>query len=428
MKKIQPLKNLHGEIQIPGDKSISHRAVMLAGLGSTPVEIDNFLMGADCLSTIECMRAMGVNIRELGDKIFVKGRGLHGLREPETVLDAGNSGTTLRLLLGLTAPQNFLATFTGDSSLRKRPMARVIKPLTEMGAQIFGRNDNQNLPITVAKPARKFQAVTYEMPVASAQVKSAIILAALYADGITTIIEPAPSRDHTERMLEAFGVEIEREGNTVVKISPAENFTAPDKIVVPGDMSSAAFWIVLATILPNSAVTIKNVGINKTRTGILDVLTKMGAQIEIRNPRESGGETSADLKITASKLHGIEFGGGNVIPRLIDEIPAIAVAAAFADGDTIITGVGELRVKETDRLAAIVEEFNKISRGSFEATDDTLIIHGGREKKFAACKTHADHRMAMSLSIFGAAAAGVEIDDEVCVDISYPNFFETIGD
>ncbi len=402
MKKIQPLKNLRGEIQIPGDKSISHRAVMLSSLGSTPVEIDNFLMGADCLSTIECMRAMG--------------------------LDAGNSGTTLRLLLGLTAPQNFLATFTGDASLRKRPMARVIKPLTEMGAQIFGRNDNQNLPITVCKPARKISAVTYEMPVASAQVKSAIILAALYADGITTIVEPAPSRDHTERMLEAFGVQIEREGNTVVKISPAENLTAPDKVVVPGDMSSAAFWIVLATILPNSAVRIKNVGINKTRTGILDVLTKMGAQIDIHNPRESGGETSADLKITASKLHGIEFGGGNVIPRLIDEIPAIAVAAAFADGDTIIHGVGELRVKETDRLSAIVDEFNKISRGSFEATEDTLIIHGGREKKFAACKTRADHRMAMSLSIFGAAAAGVEIDDEVCVDISYPNFFETIGD
>ena len=429
MEKIQPLNHgLRGKIEIPGDKSISHRAVMLAGLGSTPVEIENFLMGADCLSTIECMRAMGVNIRELGDKIFVKGKGMHGLREPENVLDAGNSGTTLRLLLGLTAPQNFVATFTGDDSLRKRPMARVIKPLAEMGAQIFGRNDNQNLPITVLKPARKFQAITYELPVASAQVKSAISLAALYADGITTIIEPAPSRDHTERMLEAFGVEIERQGNTVVKISPAENLTAPEKITVPGDMSSAAYWIVLATILPNSSVTIKNVGINKTRTGILDALTRMGAQIEIRNARESGGETSADLKVTAAKLRGIEFGGVNVIPRLIDEIPALAVAAAFAEGDTIIRGVEELRVKETDRLAAIVSEFNKISRGGFEATEDTLIIHGGAEKNFADCKTYGDHRMAMSLAIFGAAADGVSLDDAACVNISYPNFFEVIGD
>ena len=428
MKKILPLNHgLHGKIQIPGDKSISHRAVMLAGLGSTPVEIENFLMGADCLSTIECMRAMGVNIREHSDKIFVKGKGMHGLCEPENVLDAGNSGTTLRLLLGLTAPQNFVATFTGDASLRKRPMARVIAPLTEMGAQIVGRNDNQNLPITVCKPARKFSAVTYEMPVASAQVKSAIILAALYAEGITTIIEPAPSRDHTERMLEAFGVQIERQGNTVVKISPAENLAAPEKITVPGDISSAAYWIVLATVLENSSVTIENVGINKTRTGLLDVLTRMGAQIEIRNPRESGGETSADLKVTASKLHGFEF-GGSVIPRLIDEIPALAVAAAFAEGDTIIHDVGELRVKETDRLSAIVDEFNKISRGSFEADGDTLIIHGGADKFFASCKTHGDHRMAMSLAVFGAAGSGVELDDATCVQISYPNFFETIGD
>lgn len=427
MKKILPLKNLHGEIQVPGDKSISHRAVMLSGLGSTPVEIENFLMGADCLSTIECMRAMGVNIREHGDKIFVKGKGLHGLREPENILDAGNSGTTLRLLLGLTAPQNFVATFTGDASLRRRPMARVIAPLTQMGASIVGRNDNQNLPITVCKPARKFQAITCELPVASAQVKSAIILAALYADGVTTIVEPAPSRDHTERMLFAFGVPIEKQGNTVVKISPVEKLTAPEKITVPGDISSAAYWIVLATVLENSSVTIKNVGINKTRTGLLDVLTRMGAQIEILNPHESGGETSADLKITSAKLHGFEF-GGNVIPRLIDEIPALAVAAAFAQGDTIIHDVGELRVKETDRLAAIVSEFNKISRGSFVADGDTLIIHGGAEKNFASCKTHGDHRMAMALTIFGAADSGVELDDAVCVNISYPNFFETIGD
>ena len=426
MRKIFPIKNLREEITIPGDKSISHRAVMLSSLSDTPVEIENFLAGADCLSTISCMQKMGVEIQIHGDKVFVKGNGLFGLREPENILDAGNSGTTLRLLLGLTAPQNFLATFTGDSSLRKRPMARVIKPLTEMGASIFGRNDNKNLPITVLKPEKKLRGITYKMPVASAQVKSAIILAALYADSPTTIIEPYPSRNHTEKMLQAFGAKIETFGNEI-KVYPAESLTAPQKIIVPGDISSAAYWLVLATILKNSCVTIKNVGINETRIGILDILKNMGASIEILNCKESGGEISADLKVTSSKLHGVEF-GGEFIPRLIDEIPALAVAAAFAEGDTIIRDVGELRVKETDRLAAIVEEFNKISPNSFEADENTLKIRGGNKKVFAECKTFADHRMAMALSIFGAAADGVAIDDADCVKISYPNFFETLGD
>ncbi len=424
MKKILPIKNLREEITIPGDKSISHRAVMLSSLADTPVEIENFLAGADCLSTISCMKKMGVDI-QIGEKILVKGNGLFGLREPSDILDAGNSGTTLRLLLGLTAPQNFLVTFTGDSSLRKRPMARVIKPLTEMGASIFGRNDNKNLPITVLKPAKKLRGITYKMPIASAQVKSAIILAALYAENPTTIIEPYPSRNHTEKMLQAFGAKLEIFNNEI-KIFPAEKLTAPEKIIVPGDISSAAYWLVLATILKNSCVIIKNVGINETRTGIIDVLKNMGAQIEILNSRESGGETFADLKVTSSKLRGVEF-GGEMIPRLIDEIPALAVAAAFAEGDTIINDVGELRVKETDRLAAIVEEFNKISPNSFEATEKSLTIHGGNKKVFAECKTFADHRMAMSLSIFGAAADGVAIDDSDCVKISYPNFFELLS-
>ena len=424
MKKILPVKNLREEISIPGDKSISHRAIMLASLGDTTVEIENFLAGADCLSTIDCMKKMGVDI-QVGEKVFVKGNGLFGLREPEDILDAGNSGTTLRLLLGLTAPQNFFVTFTGDSSLKKRPMARVIKPLTEMGASIFGRNDNRNLPITVLKPNKKLYGITYKMPVASAQVKSAVILAALYAETPTKIIEPYPSRNHTEKMLHAFGANIEIFNNEIT-IYPAEKLTAPEKIIVPGDISSAAYWIVLATVLKNSRVVIKNVGINETRTGILDVLKNMGAQIEILNQRESGGEISADLKVTSSNLHGVEFGGG-IIPRLIDEIPALAVAAAFADGNTIINDVGELRVKETDRLAAIVEEFNKISPNSFETTENTLTIHGGNKKFFAECKTCADHRMAMALSIFGAAAEGVQIDDAECVKISYPNFFETLG-
>ena len=423
MKKILPVKNgLHGEIKIPGDKSISHRAVMISSLGNSEVEIENFLFGADCLSTVDCMKKLGVDIKIDGEKIFVKGNGLHGLHEPTEILDAGNSGTTLRLLLGLTAPQKFFVTFTGDKSLSKRPLGRVIKPLTEMGAKIFCRNENKNLPVAVLNPEKNFCGISYKMPVASAQVKSAIIFSALFADSPTKIIEPYPSRNHTEKMLSAFGAKIETSANEI-KIFPAENLVAPKKIIIPGDISSAAYWIVLATILKNSEVLIKNVGINETRTGILDVLKKMGAKIEILNQRESGGEISADLKICSSNLHGVEF-GGEFIPRLIDEIPALTVAAAFAEGDTIIHDVEELRVKETDRLKAIVEEFNKISPKSFEATENTLIIHGGNKKNFATCKTFADHRMAMSLSIFGAAAEGVEIDDENCVKISYPNFFE----
>lgn len=422
MKKILPLNHgLRGELEIPGDKSISHRSIILSSLGDTAVEVSNFLAGADCLSTVACMKALGAQIERADEKILIRGRGLH---EPENILDAGNSGTTLRLLMGLLAPQKFLTTFTGDDSLRQRPMARVITPLKKMGASIVGRNSNKNLPITILPSEKNLRGITYEMPVASAQVKSAILLAGLFAESPTTVIEPAPSRDHTEKMLAAFGVKLERTGNAI-KIFPNDKLTAPEKIFVPGDISSAAYWIVLATILDGSEVTIKNVGVNETRTGILDVLENMGAKIELVNERISGGERAADLKVVASKLRGVEF-GGEIIPRLIDEIPALAVASAFAEGTTIIRDVGELRVKETDRLAAIVEEFNKISPDTFSATDDSLIIRGGGEKFFAECKTHADHRMAMSLAIFGAAAEGVAIDDEACVKISYPNFFNTL--
>ena len=423
MKKILPLSHgLRGEIEIPGDKSISHRSIILSSLGDSTVEVSNFLAGEDCMSTVSCMRALGAKIEQAGENFLITGCGLH---EPDNILDAGHSGTTLRLLMGLLAPQKFFTTFTGDDSLRRRPMARVITPLKKMGASIFGRNDNKNLPITILPAEKKLRGITYEMPVASAQVKSALLLAGLYADNPTTVIEPAPSRDHSEKMLAAFGAKLEKSGNAI-KIFPTEKLTAPEKISVPGDISSAAYWLVLATILDGSDVTILNVGINQTRTGILDVLKSMGAKIEILNERTSGGELAADLKVVSSKLRGVEF-GGEIIPRLIDEIPVLAVAAAFAEGTTIIRDVKELRVKETDRLAAIVEEFNKISPDTFSATDDTLIIRGGREKFFAECKTCADHRMAMSLAIFGTAAKGVAIDDADCVKISYPNFFDTLS-
>ena len=421
--KIQKLNNLQGEIKIPGDKSISHRSIIFSSLADKTVEIENFLHGADCLSTINCMKSFGVDIKIIGEKVFVKGNGLRGLREPQNILDAGNSGTTLRLLLGLAAAQNFFTTFTGDDSLRQRPMGRVIKPLTAMGANIFGRNENKNLPISVVGN-KNLNEIFYEMPVASAQVKSAIILAALYAKNFSKIIEPAPSRDHTEKMLSAFGVKIEKNLNEIT-IFPEKNLTAPEKIIVPNDISSAAYWIVLATILKNSSIIIKNVGVNQTRTGIIDALKMMGAKIFLENLRESGGEISADIKIFSSNLHGIEI-GGEIIPRLIDEIPILAVASAFAENSTIIRDVGELRVKESDRLSAIVSEFNKISPNSFEVDENSLIIHGGNDKFFANCKTFSDHRIAMALSIFGAAAEGVEIDDADCVKISYPNFFEVL--
>ena len=426
MKKILPLTHrLRGTIKIPGDKSISHRSAILSSLATTPVEVTNFLAGADCLSTVACMKSLGATIERAGEKLLVTGNGLHGLREAENVLDAGNSGTTLRLLMGLCAPQKFLTTFTGDNSLRRRPMARVIKPLAEMGALIVGRNGNRNLPITILPAEKNLRGIHYEMPVASAQVKSAILLAGLFADKPTTVVEPAPSRNHTEKMLSAFGAKLERHGNEIT-IFPTENLHAPEKIFVPGDISSAAYWIVLATILDGSDVTIQNVGVNETRTGIIDVLNEMGVTIELVNERTSGGEKFADVHVVSSRLYGVEF-GGKMIPRLIDEIPALAVAAAFALGTTVIRDVGELRVKESDRLAAIVDEFNKISPDSFSATDDTLTICGGREKFFADCNTRADHRMAMSLAIFGAAADGVTLDDETCVDISYPNFFEELN-
>ena len=425
MKKINPLEHgLRGTIEIPGDKSISHRAVMLSSLGSTTVEVKNFLRGADCLSTIGCMCSMGVETVDTGDRLLITGRGLDGLLEPTNVLDAGNSGTTLRLLLGLLSTQNFMTTFTGDASLRQRPMGRVLKPLTEMGARIFGRNANRNLPITILPSKSKLHGLEYEMPVASAQVKSAILLAGLRADSPTTVIEPHRSRDHTERMLEGFGARVERHGNAVT-IYPLEKLIAPSTIEVPGDISSAAYWIVLGSLVEGSDVLIKNVGVNETRTGITDVMRSMGATIELLNQRSSGGELIADVRVVHSGLHGVEF-GGETIPRLIDEIPIIAVAAAFAEGTTVINDVGELRVKESDRLAAIVEEFNKLSPNAFEAKGDSLIVHGRRQLRSAQCRTREDHRMAMSLSIFGAAGRGVELDRPDCVNISYPTFYRTL--
>ena len=416
-----------GTIDIPGDKSISHRSVMFAGLGNTPVHIKNFLHAADCLSTVGVMRALGVNVEFLNEKeLIVTGRGLHGLSEPLTVLDAGNSGTTLRLMMGLLSPQPFLSVFSGDASLTRRPMGRIRRPLSTMGARIYGRNENNNLPLTIVPSEKKLHGIHYDSPVASAQVKSAILLAGLYADAPTTVTEPYISRDHTEQMLTGFGVHLERSG-TSVTVFPVEedNFHAPSEITVPGDISSAAYFLVAGTIIAGSRLRLNNVGINPTRTGILDVLRDMGAHISVQNERESGGECVADLLVEAAPLHGVSF-GAEIMPRLIDEIPVLAVAALFAEGDTIITGAGELRVKETDRLHAIATELQKLSPGSIEEREDGLVIHGKSEIRRAQVKSYDDHRMAMSLAVLGAAGEGVLIENPESVNISYPTFFSEI--
>lgn len=414
-----------GEVMIPGDKSISHRSVILAGLAEGKTEIDHWLDAADCLSTLEGMRRLGADITRRGEgALTVRGIGWENLEEPESILDAGNSGTMLRLLLGALAPQPFLTTFTGDASLSQRPMGRVIEPLQRMGAKIVGRKGNTRLPITLLPTQQPLRGIRYEMPVASAQVKSALLLAGLQAEGETTVVEPLLSRDHTERMLELFGVPVRRTRHEVTVKRAALH--APEHIDVPGDISSAAYWVVAATLIPGSDLLLKNVGINPTRTGLLEVMKAMGAEITLLDERLSGCEPVADLRVKSAPLHGVSF-GASLMPRLIDEIPVLAAAALFADGDTTITGAGELRVKETDRLHAIAVEYNRAAPGSVEERADGLVVHGKAALRFATVFSWADHRMAMALSVIGAVGDGVEIEAPDCVAISYPAFYETLA-
>ena len=425
-KEIRPAKRgLTGKIRVPGDKSVSHRSVMFSAIAKGQVRVRNFLEAADCLSTAACMRALGAGVERQADGSFlVTGVGLHGLKEPQGILDAGNSGTTLRLLLGILAAQPFFSALLGDASLSRRPMGRVVEPLTRMGATIRGRGANRFLPLAVLPHEGSLRAMDYESPVASAQVKSAVLLAGLYTERETCLTEPALSRDHTERMLSAFGARIEREG-TKVTIEPADELFAPEEIRVPGDISSAAYWLVAASLIEGSDIILQDVGVNPTRTGILDVLSDMGANITIDNERESGGEALADIRVRTASLRGTSF-GGEIIPRLIDEIPLLSVAALFADGDTVISGAAELRVKETDRLAAVTTELNRLAPGAVEAKKDGMIIHGGRTLSPASCRTYDDHRMAMSLAVAGAAGEGVTLDAPSCVNISYPSFYQTL--
>lgn len=412
---IQKIKKAVGQIKVPGDKSISHRAVMLGSLANGVTEISGFLKGADCLSTIDCFRKMGIDIDINGENVTVHGNGLRGLIKPDEMLYTGNSGTTTRLLCGILAGQNFDTSITGDASIQKRPMGRVVKPLSMMGAKI----ENEYCPLYIT--GTKLHGIDYKMPVASAQVKTAIILAGLYADGKTVIHEIEKSRDHTELMLSAMGADLTVD-NLDITVKPTNDLTAVN-VDVPGDISSAAFFLVLGAIMPNSQITVTNVGINPTRTGIIDVLKDMGADITLENVHTSAGETVADITVRSSSLKGTTV-GGDIIPRLIDELPIIAVAAVFADGQTVIKDAQELKVKETNRIRAVVDEFNKCGIDITE-TDDGMIINGGKSIHGADFKTYGDHRMAMSLTVLAQLADGEStLDDSDCACVSYPTFFD----
>lgn len=412
---IRKISKASGTIKVPGDKSISHRAVMLGALAGGTTEITGFLQGADCLSTIDCFRNMGIDIDVNGENVTVHGNGLNGLKAPEQMLYTGNSGTTTRLLCGILSGQNFDSSITGDASIQKRPMKRVTEPLSLMGAKI----KNDYCPLYIQ--GSSLHGINYTMPVASAQVKTAIILASLYADGETVIHEIEKSRDHTELMLSAMGADIHTDGLDIhIKKT---GLLEPVNVDVPGDISSAAFFMVLGLIMPNSEITITNVGVNPTRTGIIDVLHDMGANIKLENLRSSAGESVADITVSSSALHGTTI-SGDIIPRLIDELPIIAVATVFADGQTVIKDAEELKVKETNRIRAVVDELSKCGVDITE-TDDGMIINGGKNIHGADFKTYGDHRMAMSLTVLAQLANGeCTLDDSDCACVSYPSFFE----
>ncbi len=422
--RVRPSKGFKGEVRIPGDKSISHRAIMLGSIAEGVTRIENFLPGDDCISTVNCFRSMGVDIDLSGDDplgmgVTVSGKGLSGLKEPEDVLDAGNSGTTMRLIMGILAGLPFFSTLTGDHSLRRRPMGRVARPLREMGAEIWGRQGGNLAPLAIN--GRQLQGAEFTLPVASAQMKSAIILAGLNATGTTTVTEPARSRDHSERMLRYFGVDIKVDGNTVSVAGPVSLKGQP--VTVPGDISSAAFFMVAAAVMPDAVITMRNIGTNPSRSGIIDVLAAMGASIRVENEREVSGEPVADIVVSSSELKGVQI-GGDLIPRLIDEIPVIAVAAACATGVTEIRDAAELKVKESDRLAVMAKELSRFG-AAVEELPDGLRIYGGRRLRGASCHSHCDHRIAMSLSVAGLVAEGeTVIDDAACASISFPGFRE----
>ena len=417
-RKSGPLK---GEITVPGDKSISHRAVMFGSLAKGTTEITGFLQGADCLSTISCFESMGIAIENKGDIVLVHGNGLRGLKKPETVLDCGNSGTTTRLISGILSAQNFDVTLTGDASIQKRPMKRIMEPLSLMGADIVSVNGNGCAPLAIHGKA--LHGIHYTSKVASAQVKSSILLAGLYADGPTSVTEPYVSRNHSEIMLNMFGAHVTTT-NTTATIEPASELHSR-KINVPGDISSAAYFIAAGLMVPGSEILIKNVGINPTRDGLLRVCQDMGADITLLNENYGNGEPTADLLVRHSELHGVTV-GGSVIPTLIDELPVVAALACFARGTTVIRDAQELKVKESNRIDVMVNNLRAMG-AHIEGTDDGMIIEGGYPLHGAIIDSHLDHRIAMTFAITALASDGeTSIKGADCVKISYPGFYEDL--
>ena len=418
--EIRKQSSLRGTLTVPGDKSISHRAVMFGALANGTTKISHFLEGADCLSTISCFRKMGIDIERNKDEILVHGKGLHGLCTPSVILDVGNSGTTTRLISGILAGQKFSSELDGDDSIRTRPMKRIMTPLNRMGADIASIRDNGCAPLRIN--GKNLHGIHYDSPVASAQVKSCVLLAGLYADGITSVTEPFLSRNHTEIMLNYFGAEVHSEGTTAsVKPEPVLDGR---EVKVPGDISSAAYFIAAGLLTPDSEILLRNVGINPTRAGLLKICMDMGADITLLN-QSTEGEPTADLLIRTSSLKGTIV-EGEIIPALIDEIPMIAVMAAFAEGTTVIRDAQELKVKESDRIAVMVENLRRMG-ADIEGTDDGMIIHGGKPLHGAVIDSHLDHRVAMSFAVAGTVCDGtVDINGGDCVKISYPDFYNDL--
>ncbi|OGW62879.1 MAG: 3-phosphoshikimate 1-carboxyvinyltransferase [Nitrospirae bacterium RBG_16_64_22] len=419
---LSPARRLEGEIVVPGDKSISHRAVILGAIAHGTTEIRGLLRGDDVLRTLAAFRRLGVSIRDEGDVVRIDGRGLAGLREPDDVIDLGNSGTSIRLLAGLLAGRPFLSILTGDESLRGRPMGRIADPLKKMGARIDGRDGGNLAPLAVRGGG--LSGISYVSPVASAQVKSAVLLAGLSAEGETSVTEPGLSRDHTEKMLTAFGASVRREG---LKVSVGGfDRLAACSVDVPGDFSSAAFFIVGATILPGSDLTIRRVGVNPTRTGLIDVLRNMGGRIELENMKETGGEAVADIRVRSAPLTGVTV-APEIVPRMIDEFPVLCIAAAAAEGETAVTGASELRVKESDRIAAMAHVLGQFGVQAEDAPDG-IRIHGlggslGGDASGRRIHSHGDHRVAMSAAIAALAAPSETlVEDTACVATSFPGF------
>lgn len=428
VKEIKAMGALKGEVQIPGDKSISHRAVMLGSIARGTTEISHFLSGADCLSTIHCFQKMGIEIEQSKDLVLVHGRGLRGLKAPRGILDTGNSGTTTRLICGILSGQDFSSVLSGDDSLNSRPMKRIMDPLNQMGARITSIQDNNCAPLRI-EPGT-LHGIRYVSPVASAQVKSSVLLAGLYADSPVSVTEPVLSRNHTELMLGNFGADISSElhadGSATASVSPCAELYG-QKIQVPGDISSAAYFIAAGLLVPGSRLLVKNVGINPTRAGFLEICRKMGADIGYLNRQSQGGEETADLLVTPKPLTGTVIEGA-VIPSLIDEIPILAVMAAFAEGTTVIRDAAELKVKETNRIQTVTE--NLLAMGAeIIPTEDGMIIHGTGALKGTQIQSHLDHRIAMAFSVAALAAEGTAtILDSQCVDVSYPGFFAQLMD